>query len=580
MTFDVTGEGEQKLMECLMLNLCEHPCWSSCQGFSDMVISLDNMVDRLSDVKLQPTKVLTAICGLLQTLMSNKVTKERNQDYLNRLVAFDVASQASMELILKDDSQSMVPLGDLVIKIAENDQFDWLGRVKLIDCICNFVLLSLQIARRISVLFQTWDDHDELFQDILSNFSVKILVVLFKDKFVKANEVLAAGHQPRPIMETITVTLVHLALHSEKIELEAVFMICVIAAIDSSQRELVAAVLDNLSKKLQYNSRSEWETESSFMDDRFGCCYARWQVAVWGKGKLNQTLKNLYFQSGSSFLKCLLESWKKEEDSNTIKFNIVDVKGDDPNDDTCNICGDGGIGTSLFGMKFLNCPLAPGESWHPYVINMALHHPDEGKYPGCAHFAIRGGRAVSKTEYQLPVIAVVCNFSKPYNSSIVRLNHSDVDTLFHEFGHALHSLLSRTIEKLVYSFQNFTKIDMKFYNSRDINCGVRMLPAGSGMGVMYGMTRGIKMARPPFSSIMNSTTGLLTSSTPTPAPTLAQGNSMLRSREAMHMIRYGLIVKSTLQTPVGQLGSGSPWSLFEDQSLVVLVHDMDPTGSL
>ncbi|CAI9264983.1 unnamed protein product [Lactuca saligna] len=298
-------------------------------------------------------------------------------------------------------------------------------------------------------------------------------------------------------------------------------------------------------------SQPKWETKSSCMDDRFGCCYARWQVA------------------------CLLESWKKEEDSNTIKFNIVDVEGDDPNDDTCNICGDGGIRTSLFGMKFLNFPLAPGESWHPYIIKMALHHPDEGdlgyiyldlncrqgKYPGCAHFAIRGGRAVSKTEYQLPVIAVVYNFSKPHNSSIVRLNHSDVDTLFHEFGHALHSLLSQTIENLVYPFQNFTKIDMEFYNSRDINCGVRMLPAGSGMGVMRGMTRGIKMARPPSSSIMNSTTGLLTSST----PTLAQGNSMLRSREAMHMIRYGLIVKSTLQTPVGQLGSGSPWSLFEDQ---------------
>lgn len=27
----------------------------------------------------------------------------------------------------------------------------------------------------------------------------------------------------------------------------------------------------------------------------------------------------------------------------------------------------------------------------------------KGKYPGCAHFAIRGGRKVSETEYQLPV---------------------------------------------------------------------------------------------------------------------------------------------------------------------------------
>ncbi|KAI3684521.1 hypothetical protein L6452_33745 [Arctium lappa] len=278
-------ERDQRLMECLLFHLCQHPCWSSRQGFSDMVLSLDNMVDMLSDVKLQPTKILAAICGLLQTLMPlNKVPKEKDLTHSIKSGSSEqCTSRASMELILENDSQSLVALGDLVNKIAENDQFDWFGRVKLIDCICNFVLLNPQIsqamveklllmlrdpdfrvrfslARRIGVLFQTWDGHDELFQDILSNFSLK-LVVLFKDNLVKAKEVLAAGHQPRPLMETIIVTLTHLALHSEKIELEAVFMICVIAAMDSSQRELVGALLDNLSRKLQYSSRSEYMGE-------------------------------------------------------------------------------------------------------------------------------------------------------------------------------------------------------------------------------------------------------------------------------------------------------------------------------
>ncbi|XP_049363553.1 mitochondrial intermediate peptidase, mitochondrial [Solanum verrucosum] len=112
---------------------------------------------------------------------------------------------------------------------------------------------------------------------------------------------------------------------------------------------------------------------------------------------------------------------------------------------------------SLFGVTFHGVPLAPGESWHPDVMKIVLHHPTEGdlgylyldlksrkgKHPICAHFAIRGGRRVSETEYQLPVVALVCNFS---GSSLapVRLNHSEVETLFHEFGHALHSLLSRT----------------------------------------------------------------------------------------------------------------------------------------
>ncbi|XP_016496624.1 mitochondrial intermediate peptidase, mitochondrial isoform X5 [Nicotiana tabacum] len=71
---------------------------------------------------------------------------------------------------------------------------------------------------------------------------------------------------------------------------------------------------------------------------------------------------------------------------------------------------------SLFGVTFHRVPLAPGESWHPDVLKIVLHHPTEGdlgylyldlksrkgKHPICAHFAIRGGRRVSETKYQLP----------------------------------------------------------------------------------------------------------------------------------------------------------------------------------
>ncbi|KAH9610394.1 hypothetical protein KSS87_018491 [Heliosperma pusillum] len=113
---------------------------------------------------------------------------------------------------------------------------------------------------------------------------------------------------------------------------------------------------------------------------------------------------------------------------------------------------------SLFGATFHNIPLAPGESWHPDVLKMSLHHPEEGdlgylyldlysrkdKYTGCAHFAIKGGRRISEAEYQLPAVALVCNFSNSSDPSATRLNHGEVETLFHEFGHALHSLLSRT----------------------------------------------------------------------------------------------------------------------------------------
>ncbi|KAF3335176.1 putative mitochondrial intermediate peptidase [Carex littledalei] len=115
------------------------------------------------------------------------------------------------------------------------------------------------------------------------------------------------------------------------------------------------------------------------------------------------------------------------------------------------------IAESLFGATFHRIQISPLESWHPNVIKFSLHHPQEGdlgflyldlysrkeKYPGCAHFAIRGGRKISDVEYQLPIVALVCNFPSS-DGLATRLDHWDVETLFHEFGHALHSLLSRT----------------------------------------------------------------------------------------------------------------------------------------
>ena len=64
-------------------------------------------------------------------------------------------------------------------------------------------------------------------------------------------------------------------------------------------------------------------------------------------------------------------------------------------------------------------------------------HPRESKYKHAAMFPIVSGVRGRR----LPKAALVCNFPKPSKSHPALLEHSDVVTFFHEFGHLLHHLI-------------------------------------------------------------------------------------------------------------------------------------------
>jgi thimet oligopeptidase len=69
--------------------------------------------------------------------------------------------------------------------------------------------------------------------------------------------------------------------------------------------------------------------------------------------------------------------------------------------------------------------------------------PREGKYNHFAQFGIIEGKLLSNGKYQRPTVALICNFPSPQPDKPSLLSHQDVETLFHEFGHAMHSILTR-----------------------------------------------------------------------------------------------------------------------------------------
>src|SRR5256886_9994590 len=114
------------------------------------------------------------------------------------------------------------------------------------------------------------------------------------------------------------------------------------------------------------------------------------------------------------------------------------------------------IYTNIFGLKFdlIEPPYKwigdlqlyavsddkTGEPLGCFYLDM---FPREGKYNHFAEFGLIEGKLLADGNYQRPVCSLVCNFPSPSKDKPSLLNHQDVETLFHEFGHAMHTIVTR-----------------------------------------------------------------------------------------------------------------------------------------
>jgi len=115
--------------------------------------------------------------------------------------------------------------------------------------------------------------------------------------------------------------------------------------------------------------------------------------------------------------------------------------------------------SDLFGIRLREvADVGPGETWCADVRKLSVEHETEGRLgtiycdlferPGKphhdCHFTVRGGRQLADGSYQHPVVVLMLNLAPGRGNVPCLLSLSSVENLFHEFGHAMHSMLGRT----------------------------------------------------------------------------------------------------------------------------------------
>ena len=229
-----------------------------------------------------------------------------------------------------------------------------------------------------------------------------------------------------------------------------------------------------LAKALGYNSFAEYQLENKM---------AKSPVNVWEfEESLRSKVQKKSAQDYSELLEMKkeylgdteaekIDSWDRGFYSTLLKRNRYDVDDEKIKEyfEVNNVIrGLFDISEKLFNVRF-DEEQEPNV-WHEEVRKFNVKendkvigsfyfdlYPRDDKFNHAAVFSLVPGRSTPEG-YQLPVAALVTNFPRATSEKPALLPHSDVVTLFHEFGHLMHDILT----KAPYSEQAGTNVVRDF----------------------------------------------------------------------------------------------------------------------
>lgn len=219
----------------------------------------------------------------------------------------------------------------------------------------------------------------------------------------------------------------------------------------------IATLRAERAKLLGYENHAHFVLEEQMArnaDQVYGFLNRLWTPALAVARKEAADLQAMIRQEGHDFKLEAWDWWRYAEKVKKAKYDL-DENELRPYFSLENVCrGAFDVANKLYGLTFVERTDLP--KYHEEVrcfevkdadgshlgVFLVDFHPRASKRGGawCSSFRsqhIKDGKDIR------PIVVNVCNFTKPSGETPALLRLEEVETLFHEFGHGLHSLLSR-----------------------------------------------------------------------------------------------------------------------------------------